>query len=75
MRLYRLESNATTKAIFDFASRVFPWKGSLIYIDGKNEQGCGMLNNDNGTYSQVFRNCTTVINNAICEFINTEREA
>jgi hypothetical protein len=74
MRLYMLDSAAGNKAIIDFASKKFPSPGTSIYIDGKNDTLCATINNDNGTFTQVFIDCSRSLYHAVCEFNNIEGE-
>lgn len=74
MRLYRLDSSVASKVVFEFASKKFSSFGTSVFVDGMNNSLCSTLNNDNGTFTQVYGDCAKKFNHAICEFVNVERE-
>jgi hypothetical protein len=74
MRLVRLDSSKTTKTVTEVANIGIPWWRNTIYIDGKSNSSCSVLNNDNGTYLRSTRNCSSSEFYFMCEFLNSERK-
>lgn len=74
MRIFRFDSAKANKTVTDVSNVRVPWKGTSIYINGRNGSLCATLNNDNGTHIQAYENCLDPLKYFYCEFLNLERK-